>query len=113
MSCETSRGKACVRQLCKAFKVSPQAYYHNRQRPLREAEERRTGRALGRVLWSSRWALSGLLRVISQEDLGGDEGQGVGVAPDSGGSGECSRGAGGGGRLQQEMGEGSHYGLDA
>jgi hypothetical protein len=41
MSCETSRGKACVRQLCKAFRVSPQAYYHNRQKPLREAEERR------------------------------------------------------------------------
>jgi hypothetical protein len=41
MSRETSRGKACVRQLCKALKVSPQAYYRNRQRPLREAEERR------------------------------------------------------------------------
>jgi hypothetical protein len=41
MSRETSRGKACVRQLGKAFKVCPQAYYRSRQRPLREAEQRR------------------------------------------------------------------------
>jgi len=41
MSRETSRGKACVRQLCKAFGVSPQAYYRSKQRPVREGEQRR------------------------------------------------------------------------
>ena len=64
MSPETSRGKAKVRQLCKAFKVSPQAYYRSRGRPAQAqggSHSRRQGP------WASASELeAGIQRVVEE-----------------------------------------------
>jgi len=63
MSRETSRGKACVRQLCKAFGVSPQAYYRSRHRPEQPQDggQRRTRQGA----WASASELeAGIQRVV-------------------------------------------------
>jgi putative transposase len=69
MSRETSRGKACVRQLCKAFKVSPQAYYRSKQRPVRVGEQRRRRQAS--------WASASELEVGIERVVEGHPGWGV------------------------------------
>lgn len=61
MSRETSRGKAKVRQLCKAFRVSPQAYYHSKRTPAKEGDQRRTRQGP----WASASELeAGIQRVV-------------------------------------------------
>jgi len=78
MSRETSRGKACVRQLCKAFKVSPQAYYRSRQRPLREAEHLSACNAqAGRRRRQGPWASASELEVGIERVVEGHPGWGV------------------------------------
>lgn len=61
MSLETSRGKAKVRQLCKVFKVSSQAYYRSRHRPAKEEKQRRARQGP----WASASELeAGIQRVV-------------------------------------------------
>jgi len=104
MNRETSWGQATVRQICKALRVSPQAYYRSRSRPTQAHKSRPTAGASGPWASASELELGsseslrgiqaggaqglgvsskGGVDRLAQTDLGDDEGQGFGAAPDS------------------------------